>query len=785
MLDKELAEKEAYFAEQDLLDISDDETSFPDKGLLDAERALADSAKVIRPPAPPSLIRQKSSFLGPTPRERQAEFESHSSKQRAASRSEAHGITRAATAPDAEVSSSFSIAKPKGKPTTSSSTKTGSDKSKHSVSLPDLNSPIQNQNQVPFYKQVGEIPRALTNAKKAKPTEIKLEPERKQLLKGKIIYFFPNDDTSQARRMRIHKVIQLGAAWVKKWQSDITHIMTDDDKHTVYTYSQVLRHLNRVSLPRNVVLVKFDPYVPQCIELATLLEPSARRFQVKGAPLRAQPNTVVEPSSSPSSQTSLQVKLSRRQLAAHDSQKTESTTVKDSFLPVPSSDTPSSPLDGPVEDSFALPSSDPPGEPANSPNAYSYALSEAIQQAKAVSHLPLDEVSDSSPSRPSSSAGNEDDSGTDVESPKPSPKQAKESALKATAEDPRTFNQNNFQCMQPNSNKSSQNPNARTIETLQEMAKYYDQMQDQWRTLAYRRGISTLLKQKQKITTKEGAAALPYIGSRLAEKIEEIVLTNKLRRLDNMRDDPNDQILQLFLGIYGVGVSQANKWIQAGHRSLDDLLANAKLTDTQRIGIEHYSDFAARIPRAEVEAHGKLVRIALQNLDPGCEVTLMGSYRRGANDSGDIDLIITKKGASISALRTIIFNTLVPQLFSADFLKVELATSHRSNDGTKWLGASCLPNSNNWRRLDLLLVPEAEMGAALIYFTGNDVFNRSMRLLASKKGMRLNRRGLYRGVIRGKDRERLTEETLVEGRSEKRIFEILGVSWREPTERIC
>lgn len=81
--------------------------------------------------------------------------------------------------------------------------------------------------------------------------------------------------------------------------------------------------------------------------------------------------------------------------------------------------------------------------------------------------------------------------------------------------------------------------------------------------------------------------------------------------------------------------------------------------------------------------------------------------------------------------------------------------------------------------------PETEYGAALLYFTGNDIFNRSIRLLASKRKMRLNQRGLYKNVIRGDNREKLTQGQLVEGKSEKRIFEILGVQWREPHERWC
>lgn len=73
----------------------------------------------------------------------------------------------------------------------------------------------------------------------------------------------------------------------------------------------------------------------------------------------------------------------------------------------------------------------------------------------------------------------------------------------------------------------------------------------------------------------------------------------------------------------------------------------------------------------------------------------------------------------------------------------------------------------------------------MIYFTGNDIFNRSIRLLASKKGMRLNQRGLWRDVIRGPNRERVTQGTLVEGKSEKKFFQILGVPWRSPQHRLC
>jgi len=442
-----------------------------------------------------------------------------------------------------------------------------------------------------------------------------------------------------------------------------------------------------------------------------------------------------------------------------------------------------------VKDSFKAPSSDaadPVEEPTIKKNQQDDALSQAIREAKATAHLPLDEDEDTE-SRPPTPIDQEDE-GTDEE-PEPAPKAHKPFSMvsKASALRDKGLHLNTFQCMDPSSGGySPSNPNARTIKILEEMGRHYDQMQDQWRTLAYRKGVTILKKQTTKITTAKQAVALPFIGQRLADKIEEIVLTNRLRKLDNTKDDPLDSVLRLFLGVYGAGLVQANKWIQAGHRTLDDLLTKAKIAESHKIGIEHYSDFNSRIPRAEVEAHGAVVISALKKIDQKFKATIMGSYRRGAKDSGDIDMILTCPGATLSTLRTVVFESLVPHLYNADFLKASLATSRSSDPtGTKWHGASCLPGSTVWRRMDFLLVPEEEMGAALIYFTGNDIFNRSMRLLARKKNMRLNQKGLYKDVKRGRRGEKLNDGVLVEGRSERKIFEVLGVPWRKPEKRIC
>jgi DNA polymerase IV len=328
---------------------------------------------------------------------------------------------------------------------------------------------------------------------------------------------------------------------------------------------------------------------------------------------------------------------------------------------------------------------------------------------------------------------------------------------------------------------TEKNPNAYVIEQLQELADFYERTCDQWRALSFRKGVSTLKRQDKKITTKEEALKLPFVGDSIAEAIEKIVQTGKLRRLEATKEDPINEVLQLFMGIYGVGLTQASKWVSAGYRTFDDLRKNANLSENQKVGLEHYDDLQRQIPRAEVEAHGDIFKSTIAGIDSKFEVTIGGSYRRGSTTSGDIDLIISKAGASLAQVRSVVMDSVVPELFTMGFLKAELARSS-SDAGSKWHGCSAI-DEGPWRRIDFLLVPWEEMGAALIYFTGNDIFNRSIRLLASRKGMRLNQRGLYKDVFRGKGREKIAEGELLESKSEKKIFDILGVPWRPPEHR--
>ncbi|GLD99998.1 hypothetical protein PINS_up008726 [Pythium insidiosum] len=88
------------------------------------------------------------------------------------------------------------------------------------------------------------------------------------------------------------------------------------------------------------------------------------------------------------------------------------------------------------------------------------------------------------------------------------------------------------------------------------------------------------------------------------------------------------------------------------------------------------------------------------------------------------------------------------------------------------------------RRLDIKVYPRRCFGFALLYFTGSDHFNRSMRLFARKKGWSLSDRALKR-VVRVRKGTKVEAGEAVVCESEVDVFIALGLEYKDPTERNC
>ncbi|KAL8390672.1 hypothetical protein RB595_009651 [Gaeumannomyces hyphopodioides] len=634
-------------------------------------------------------------------------------------------------------------------------------------------------------------------------------PEERRIFRGLAFYYVPDNDIAPARRIRMSKAQKYGARRVPS-PAEATHVIVD--KGLEYKDIEPLVGPFLAPGTAHALIIVAETFPSDCLCFGILLNPFQDKYLIKGCPqTTVQPNsTRASPQEPPSgSQHSLQLKPAPSNKRSRKINSRSSTPPRQAPLVEASKEIiiPSSQEIPDYEDNTARFQHD----EVQAAKIWSREkgpkdeLSNYIEMMAQYRDLPLDDYEDDDvvsvrESGLATSDGEESKDDSESEYERSNKTRGGRGASK-TGRKASTW-EDGFACSHGGTGASKAaeaeaNPNARTIEMLQSMCDFYERTNDHWRTTAYRKAIGTLRRTTdRRVATEEDAARLPGVGPRLARKIDEIATTDRLRRLEYARAEPLDAVLQTFLGVYGAGLAQAWRWIGQGFRSLDDLAARASLTPAQRMGVERHADLNSRIPRAEVEALAGLVRRAAALVDPAVRLLLGGSYRRGADTCGDVDFIVTKDGTAVTDDLVPFLDELLARLTEAGIVVATVAALQTDRPGgSKWHGCCVLPHDHPqaaaggsrpvWRRVDFLLVPETEMGAALIYFTGNDIFNRSMRLLASKKGMRLNRRGLYRNVMRGPNRSKVTAGELVEGRDERRIFEILGVKWREPHERWC
>ena len=111
-----------------------------------------------------------------------------------------------------------------------------------------------------------------------------------------------------------------------------------------------------------------------------------------------------------------------------------------------------------------------------------------------------------------------------------------------------------------------------------------------------------------------------------------------------------------------------------------------------------------------------------------------------------------------------------------------------------YMGVCKIPGSSKpHRRLDIKSFPYHLWSFALLYFTGSDHFNRSMRLWAKKLGWTLSDKGLMPAFRMAKTQDSSTDYTYQDDKvwtgdslvcnSEQEIFEALGLVYVDPPYR--
>ena len=236
------------------------------------------------------------------------------------------------------------------------------------------------------------------------------------------------------------------------------------------------------------------------------------------------------------------------------------------------------------------------------------------------------------------------------------------------------------------------------------------------------------------------------MGQSILDKVQEILETGKLQKLENFNADPVFSLRSELAKVWGIGPETANKLIRKGYRSVDDLRKRGwdDLTEQQRVGLKHFDDLQHRIPREEVVLIEGVVRETIQAL-VGKELECMtcGSYRRGRSHCGDVDVLIRAMGDNPPlGLLLQIIQELESKRFLVDHFSLP-SKVHRDKDDAEYMhhasymGICRLNEQSRCRHIDIKVYNEAEFPFALLYFTGSDYFNRSMRTLAHTKGYSL------------------------------------------------
>ena len=255
------------------------------------------------------------------------------------------------------------------------------------------------------------------------------------------------------------------------------------------------------------------------------------------------------------------------------------------------------------------------------------------------------------------------------------------------------------------------------------------------------------------------------LGKATTDKIVEYMKTGKMKAAETARawlkqDEtsvkklpPDQQALKDFEGIFNVGAATAKVWLKHYNKlpkssrptpltwvkANKDAMPSARgapkpLSHAQLIGLKYYKDLQRRIPRHYIDIVQLMIRVVLSKSfgKQSFEMATAGSYRRGADDSGDIDVILTS--TKFNLLQT------VKALEEAGIIVATMSV-----DKSKFTGVCHCP-SGQWFHfhLDIVFTTKEAWEPALLWFTGSKGFNTKTRYKASQLGYTLNQYGLFK-----------------------------------------
>jgi len=178
--------------------------------------------------------------------------------------------------------------------------------------------------------------------------------------------------------------------------------------------------------------------------------------------------------------------------------------------------------------------------------------------------------------------------------------------------------------------------------------------------------------------------------------------------------------------------------------------------------------------------HEALVKRVCGAVDASLVVQIVGSFRRGAAASGDVDVLLmhpswtraTQKANGKGKGAKSVVADVVDALMREGYVFETLA-----NGIAKFAGVCRLNDEAPVRRLDIKLFPTESFPCALLHFTGSAELNRQLRSVALSRRLTLSEFGMQAVGLSGEKSDWL------DIRSEEDVFRLLHVPCLAPNQR--
>lgn len=306
----------------------------------------------------------------------------------------------------------------------------------------------------------------------------------------------------------------------------------------------------------------------------------------------------------------------------------------------------------------------------------------------------------------------------------------------------------------------------------------------------FNKALAKIKEYPDEITCGNDLKNINGIGKGVILRIDEILYSGTLEEIDSdtKEEDSNQNDLTKLETVTGIGPAKAkelvkknitlDKLLQVINNNVDDNNILNELTHHQLLGLKYYEDLKDRIPRTEIEKIEKKLIKYIKELNPKLEIVICGSYRREKLSSGDIDMLVLlpelKTEEEIKQNNINYLNLIVLKLTNKKLLVDNLT----ENGETKYMGFCRNSPKAKTRRIDIRFIPYNSKAAAMLYFTGSGNFNKEMRTNALKRKYTINEYGIYKLNAKRQKGE------LVLTKTEKDIFDLVGMDYLEPRDRV-